>query len=79
MRGLFALFGVAGWLFFPYVTYYVGLVVGFGHDFSPVGAAPGIDAYDVAGVVLWIAGGSILFARPASLLLAGRHCKHLGA
>lgn len=79
MRGLFALFGVVGWLFFPYVTYYVGLLVGFGPDFSPVGAAPGIDAYDLAGVILWIAGGSILFAWPASLLLAVRHRKHLGA
>jgi hypothetical protein len=34
-RGVFALFGVVGWLFFPYVSYYVGLVVGFGPDFSP--------------------------------------------
>ena len=79
MRGVFALFGVVGWLFFPYISYYVGLVVGFGPDFSPVGAAPGIDAYDVAGVILWIAGGSILFAWPASLLLAVQHRKHLGA
>jgi hypothetical protein len=79
LRGIFALFGVVGWLFFPYVSYYVGLVVGFGPDFSPVGAAPGIDAYDVAGTTLWVAGGSILFAWPASLLLAVRHRKHLGA
>jgi hypothetical protein len=62
MRGIFALFGVVGWLFFPYVSYYVGLVVGLGPDFSPVGGAPGIDAYDVAGIILWIVGGSILFA-----------------
>jgi hypothetical protein len=75
---------VVGWLFFPYVSYYVGsyyvgLVVGFGPDFSPVGAAPGIDAYDLAGVIRWIAGGSTLFAWPASLLLAALHRKHLGA
>ena len=66
MRGIFALFGVVGWLFFPYVSYYVGLVVGFGPDFSPVGAAPGIDAYDIAGTVLWIA------LRLAGELAAGR-------
>jgi hypothetical protein len=78
LRGVFALFGVVGWLFFPYVSYYVGLVVGLGPDFSPVGAAPGIDAYDVAGVILWIAGGSILFAWPASLLLAVHHRKRFG-
>ena len=79
LQGIFALFGVVGWLFFPYVFYFVGLVVGLGPDFSPVGAAPGIDAYDVAGVILWISGGSILFAWPASLLLAVRHRKYLGA
>jgi hypothetical protein len=79
LRGIFALFGVVGWLFFPYISYYVGLVVGFGPDFSPVGAAPGIDAYDIAGVLLWIAGGSILFAWPVSLLLAALHRKHMGA
>jgi hypothetical protein len=78
LRGIFALFGVVGWLFFQYVTYYVGLLVGFGPDFSPVGAAPGLDAYDVAGVILWIAGGSILFAWPASLLLAVLHRKRFG-
>lgn len=78
LRGIFALFGVVGWLFFPYVSYYVGLVVGLGPYFSRVGAAPGIDAYDVAGVALWIAGGSILFAWPASLLLAVRHRKRFG-
>ena len=50
-----------------------------GPDFSPVGAALGIEAYDVAGLILWIAGNSILFAWPASLLLAARHRKHLGA
>ncbi len=67
-----------GCLFFPYDSYFVGLVVGIGPDFSPVGAAPGIEAYDVAGLILWIAGGSILFAWPASLL-AAPHRKHLGA
>ncbi len=79
LRGVFALFGVVGWLFFPYVFYSVGLVVGMGPDFSPVGAAPGLDTYDVLGILLWIAGGSVLFAWPASLLLAVVHRKHLGA
>src|SRR3712207_7135824 len=56
---------------FPYTTLFrSGLVVGMEPDFSPVGAALCIEAYDVAGTVLWIAGGSILFAWPASLLLA---------
>ncbi len=55
LRGVFALFGLVGWLFFPYVFYYVGLVVGFGPDFTPYGAAPGLDTYDVAGILLWIA------------------------
>lgn len=79
LRGVFALFGVVGWLFFPYVFYEVGLVVGMGPDFSPVGGAPGLDTYDVAGILLWIAGGSILFAWPVSLLQAVLHRKHLGA
>ncbi len=79
LRGVSALFGVVGWLFFPYVFYGAGLVVGWGPNFSPVGAAPGIDTYDVAGIILWMAGGSILFAWPVSLLLAVLHRKHLGA
>jgi len=42
-------------------------------------SSPSIDAYDLAGAILWVAGGSILFAWPASLLLAAVHRKHLGA
>ena len=79
LRGVFALFGVVGWLFFPYVFYEAGLVVGMGPDFSPVGAALGIDAYDIAGIILWIAGGSVLFAWPVSLLQAVLHRKYSGA
>jgi hypothetical protein len=79
LRGVFALFGVVGWLFFPYVFYGAGLVVGFGPNFTPFGAAPGIDTYDVAGIILWIAGGSILIAWPVSLLQAVLHRKHRGA
>jgi hypothetical protein len=56
LRGVFAHFEVVGWLIFPYVFYEAGLVVGMGPDFSPVGAAPGIDTYDVAEIMLSIAG-----------------------
>ena len=79
LQGIFALFGVVGWLFFPYVFYRVGLVVGMGPDFSSFGGSPGLDGYDVAGIILWIAGGSVLFAWPASLILAVQHRKYYGA
>jgi hypothetical protein len=66
LQGIFALFGV-------------GLVVGMGPDSFSVGGAPGIDAYDTAGIILWVAGISILFGWPVSLLQGVLHRRYLGA